>query len=62
LSAHPTRIAWIKSGAEISKKHAGFIINRENATAEDVKKIIEYVKERVYASRGFVPEEEIEYI
>lgn len=49
-------------GAEISKKHAGFIINRENATAEDVKKIIEYVKERVHASRGFVPEEEIEYI
>lgn len=49
-------------GAEISKKHAGFIVNAENATADDVKRIIEYIKEKIYLSRGFVPEEEIEYI
>ena len=35
-------------GAQISEKHAGFIINTGNATAEDVIKLIEYTKEQVY--------------
>lgn len=33
--------------AEVSKKHAGFIVNKENATAEDVLELIEYVKSKV---------------
>ncbi|MDE6583113.1 MAG: UDP-N-acetylmuramate dehydrogenase [Clostridia bacterium] len=31
-------------GAEISKKHAGFIVNTGNATSQDVKDLIELVK------------------
>lgn len=34
-------------GAEVSKKHANFIINKKNAKAEDVYKLINYVKEKV---------------
>jgi UDP-N-acetylmuramate dehydrogenase len=35
-------------GAEVSIKHSGFIINRENATAKDVLDLVEYVKKEVY--------------
>ena len=35
-------------GAEVSKKHAGFIINKDNATAKDIIDLITYVKEKVY--------------
>ena len=31
-------------GAEVSEKHAGFIVNTSNATAKDVIELIEYVK------------------
>lgn len=34
-------------GAEVSKKHAGFIVNTGNATAEDVLKLIEFIKQKV---------------
>lgn len=34
-------------GAEISSKHAGFIINKGNATAKDILELIEYVKHKV---------------
>jgi UDP-N-acetylmuramate dehydrogenase len=34
--------------AEVSTKHAGFIVNRGNATADDVLKLVEIVKEKVY--------------
>ncbi|UYP00931.1 UDP-N-acetylmuramate dehydrogenase [Oceanotoga sp. DSM 15011] len=33
--------------AEISEKHAGFIINRGNATFKDVMSLIDYIKEKV---------------
>ena len=32
----------------MSEKHAGFIINENNATAEDVIKLIKDVKQKVY--------------
>ena len=35
-------------GAEVSNKHAGFIINTGDATADDVIKLTEYVKQKVY--------------
>lgn len=35
-------------GAEVSEKHAGFIINKENATAKDILDLIEYVKNTIY--------------
>ena len=34
--------------AEVSKKHAGFIINAGDATAQDVIELVEYVKDIVY--------------
>ena len=34
--------------AEVSKKHAGFIINLGDATAQDVIELVEYVKKEVY--------------
>jgi len=49
-------------GAQISEKHAGFIINKENATAEDVMKLMEYTKEQVYNKFGKEIEPEIEII
>lgn len=36
-------------GAQVSQKHAGFIINIGNATANDVQRLIAAVQKRVYA-------------
>ena len=49
-------------GAQISEKHAGFIINKGNATSEDVIKLMEYTKEQIYNKFGKVIEPEIEII
>ena len=49
-------------GAQISEKHAGFIINKNNATAQDVIKLMEYTKEQVYKKFGKKIEQEIEII
>ena len=49
-------------GAQISEKHAGFIINKDNATAEDVLKLIKYTEEQVYNKFGKKIEQEIEII
>lgn len=35
-------------GAEVSAKHAGFIVNSNNATAEDILKLAEIVQNKVY--------------
>ena len=35
------------NGAYISDKHANFIINKNNATGEDIVKLINYIKEKV---------------
>ena len=48
--------------AEISQKHAGFIINKGKATYNDVLKLIEYTKEQVKKKTGLEIEEKIEYI
>ena len=39
-------------GAEVSKKHSGFIINADNATAKDVKDLISYVQKVVEEKSG----------
>lgn len=49
-------------GAKISDKHAGFIINNGNASAEDVINLIKMVKETVYKKTGKEIEPEIEII
>ena len=49
-------------GAQISEKHAGFIINTGDATAQDVIDLINYTKEQVYKKFGKVIEKEIEVL
>lgn len=49
-------------GAQVSEKHAGFVINTGDATAEDVLKLIEYIKKVVYNKFGVMLEEEIRLI
>ena len=39
-------------GAQISEKHSGFIINKNNATAKDILKLIKYTKEQVKEKFG----------
>lgn len=49
-------------GAEVSKKHANFIINTGGATAKDVLELIDEVRNRVYSQIGVTLEQEIHYI
>lgn len=37
----------MRGGAQISQKHANFVINKENATAQDIKELIDFTKEAV---------------
>lgn len=48
--------------AEVSLKHANFIINRGNATAEDVRMLIALIQKRVYESSGVLLEPEVIFI
>lgn len=48
-------------GAMISTKHAGFIVNVDNAKSEDVNKLINLIK-KIAAYNGFLFEEEIIYL
>ena len=49
-------------GAEVSQKHAGFIINRGGATAADVKKLIAEVQSVVREKTGYTLECEIKFV
>lgn len=49
-------------GAEVSKKHAGFIINRGGATADDVKKLVAHIQNTVLKETGVSLECEICFI
>ena len=49
-------------GAKVSEKHAGFIINYNNAKAKDVFDLIKYVKEKVYEKYGIKIKEEIRIV
>ena len=40
-------------GAQVSDKHAGFIINKDNATANDVKSLIREVQTKVFDETGY---------
>ena len=49
-------------GAQVSTKHAGFIVNTGNATAKDVIELTNYIKEKVYEKFQKKIELEIEII
>ena len=46
-------------GAQVSEKHAGFVINRGGATAADILTLIEQVQQAVYRSSGVMLEPEV---
>ena len=49
-------------GAMISDKHAGFIVNSGGATADDVKRLITFIKTKIKNKYGTEIEEEIEFM
>lgn len=49
-------------GAEISEKHAGFIINKGDATSKDILDLIQYTKKKVFEKFGVNIQEEVEII
>ena len=49
-------------GAQISEKHAGFIINKGNATSKDILDLIDYTKKKVFEKFGVQIEEEVEIL
>ena len=49
-------------GAQVSEKHAGFVINRGGATAKDVLTLIEQIKERIWKHFGVMIECEVRII
>lgn len=49
-------------GAQVSEKHAGFVINKNNATCKDVLNLISDIKKIVFDKKGVVLETEVIYI
>ncbi|GFR35765.1 UDP-N-acetylenolpyruvoylglucosamine reductase [Thermobrachium celere] len=49
-------------GAMVSEKHAGFVINYDNATAKDVLEVIKHVQKTVYEKFGVTLETEVKII
>lgn len=48
--------------AQVSEKHSGFVINKGNATFDDVIKVIEHVRDVVYNKTGVILEPEVKII
>lgn len=46
-------------GAQVSEKHAGFVINRGRATSQDVQKLMKEIQETVYVRSGVRLEPEV---
>jgi len=53
---------YTAGGAQVSEKHSGFIVNRENATCSDVLNVIEHIKCTVYKQTGILMETEIKVV
>lgn len=49
-------------GAEVSKKHSGFVINTGGATCEDVLSVMRHVRETVLSDSGILLEPEVRLI
>lgn len=49
-------------GAQVSEKHCGFVINKGNATAEDVKELIKQVQKEVKTQFGVDLEPEVIFL
>lgn len=49
-------------GAQVSPKHAGFIVNTGEASTKDVMELIEFIKNEIYKKYGVKLETEVRYI
>ena len=49
-------------GAQVSEKHAGFVVNRGGATFDDVRNVMEHIQENVLKVFGILLEPEIKII
>ena len=49
-------------GAMVSEKHAGFVINYDNATATDILNLMDHIKREVYMQFGVELEPEVKII
>ena len=49
-------------GAQVSEKHAGFVINRGGATFDDVMRLIDHIREAVFQMSGITLETEVKII
>lgn len=53
---------YTSGGAQVSEKHAGFVINIGGATAADVKAVIEHCKKTVHEKTGVLLEPEVKIL
>lgn len=49
-------------GAQVSEKHTGFIVNKNNATCKDIVELIRYVQKSVYEKYGVHLKTEVVFI
>ncbi len=49
-------------GAEVSEKHAGFIVNKGGATSADILELMDFVSGRVFDTFGVKIEPEVIYV
>ncbi len=53
---------WQVGGAEVSEKHANFLINKNNAKAQDIFDLADLIKKKVFDKYGIELQEEVQYI
>ena len=49
-------------GAEVSKKHANFVLNQGGAKAEDIHRLIQWIQDKVWEKHHIRLEPEVKYI
>lgn len=49
-------------GAQVSEKHAGFVVNRGGATADDVRRLMELIQDTVHRETGVTLEPEVKFL
>lgn len=49
-------------GAQVSEKHAGFVINKGDATTDDILKLIQHIQKTVYDNKNVMLETEVKYL
>ena len=49
-------------GAQVSEKHAGFVVNRGGATADDVRRLMELIQNTVLRETGIALEPEVKFL